>query len=111
MMSLPDKSLIPALRSSLDIDLKEGLSVDELRRAIADYINPLITGNFNKLISILYRLDISEPKLKQFLSDNPDKDAGAIIADLIIESQVQKIKSRRAFRSKGENNIDENEKW
>jgi hypothetical protein len=110
-MPSPDNSLIPALRSSLDIDLKENLSGDELRSAIADYINPLITGNFNKLISILYRLDISESKLKQLLSDNPGEDAGVIIAGLIIERQVQKIWSRQAFRSQGENSIDEEEKW
>lgn len=110
-MSLPDDSLIPALRSSLDMDLKETLSWDELRSAIADYINPLITGNFNKLISILYRLDINETKLKQLLSGNPGADAGIIIADLIIERQIQKIRSRQAFRSQGENSIDEDEKW
>lgn len=110
-MALPDQNLIPALRSSLNIQLEEHVSMDELRQAIADFINPLITGNFNKLISILYRLDISEYKLKQLLSGNPGRDAGTIIADLIIERQLQKIQSRRAFRSQGENNIDEDEKW
>ncbi len=110
-MSIPDKNLIPGLRSSLGIDLKEGLSLDELKKSIADYIHPLITDNFNKLISLLYRLDINESKLKQLLADNPGKDAGIIIAELIIERQLQKIKSRQMFPKKGENNIDENEKW
>jgi hypothetical protein len=109
-MAFPDKNIVSVIRESLAIELREDLSMDELRKKIADYINPLITNNFNKLISILYRLDINESKLKQLLTDNPAEDAGMIIADLIIERQIQKLKSRETHK-KGENNIDENEKW
>ena len=110
-MAFPAKNIVSAIRISLDIELQEGLSIDDLRQIVADYINPLISNNFNKLISILYRLDINESKLKQLLNDNPAEDAGMIIADLIIERQMEKIKSRKQFNKKGENNIDENEKW
>jgi molybdopterin-biosynthesis enzyme MoeA-like protein len=110
-MASPHKNIVSAIRETLNIELQEGLSPDELRKIIAGYINPLITNNFNKLISILYRLDINESKLKQLLTDNPAEDAGMIIADLIIERQIQKLKSRAQFHKKGENNIDENEKW
>jgi hypothetical protein len=34
-----------------------------------------------------------------------------IIAELIIERQIQKVKSRENYRNKGENSMDENEKW
>lgn len=105
-----DNTIVSALQGSLDIELQAGLSIDELRKKIADYINPLISNDFNKLISILYRLDINETKLVQLLHDTPGQDAGMIIADLIIERQLQKIKSREAFRKPG-SDIDENEKW
>lgn len=107
----PDKNSVAALRVSIGIDLQDGLSIDELRNIISDYINSLVSNNFNKLISILYRLDINESKLKQLLAANPGEDAGMIIADLIIERQMQKQISRKKFSGKGENNIDENEKW
>ena len=110
-MISPGKNIVAAIGKSLEIELQENLSMDELKEIIAAYINPLISNNFNKLISILYRMDINESKLKQLLADNPDKDAGVIIADLIIERQIQKLKSRESFRKKGENNIDESEKW
>lgn len=110
-MAPTDENIVADLRVSMDIDLKEGLSTDELRSILADYINALISDNFNKLISILYRLDISESKLKQLLADNPDEEAGMIIASLIIERQIQKLISREKFQNKGEKNIDENEKW
>lgn len=110
-MTAPDKTIVSALNVSMDIELQEGLSMDEVKHIIADHVNLLISNNFNKLISILYRLDINESKLKQLLADSHDEDAGMIIAELIIERQKQKIISRERFQTKGENNIDENEKW
>ena len=108
-MASPDKNIVSALRVSMDIDLREGLSMDELKGIIADHVNLLIGSNFNKLISILYRVDINESKLKQLLADNPGEDAGMIIAELIIERQLQKIK----IRSENNNNniIPEDDKW
>ena len=84
--------------------------LEELHRKLAVYINELIERDFQKLISILYRLDVSEEKLKTLLANNSDIDAGNIIAHLIIERQLQKIKSRQQF-SKRDNNINEEDAW
>lgn len=108
-MVSPDKNLIAAIRGSLDVDLEDGLSMDELKKLLADYINPLISNNFHKLISILYRVDINESKLRKLLTDNPAQDAGMIIAELIIERQLQKIKTKK--ENKSNNTISEEDKW
>jgi hypothetical protein len=109
-MNSSDEHILTLIRQSMGIELQENLSLDELRKILSDHINPLISNNFNKLISILYRLDINESKLKQLLYDNPAGDAGMIIADLIIERQVQKAKTRELFRKK-DTNISEDEEW
>ena len=80
------------------------------KKVVAGRINELIQNDFQKLISILYRLDVSEEKLKHLLKENTQNDAGLIITDLIIERQIQKIKSRQQFRQR-DNDMDENEKW
>jgi hypothetical protein len=59
---------------------------------------------------LLYRIDVSEPKLKQMLKENPGKDAGEMIALLIIERQLQKLKSREQFKKPG-NKISDEDKW
>jgi len=59
---------------------------------------------------ILYRMDVSEIKLKQLLNENPGTDAALIITDLMIERQEQKMISRQQFRKKDEN-ISDDEKW
>jgi hypothetical protein len=108
-MVSPDKNIVAALRVSMGIDLQDGLSIDGLKNIITDYINSLISNNFNKLISILYRLDINESKLKQLLAANPGEDAGMIIAELIIERQLQKIKTRS--ENNNTNIIPDDDKW
>jgi len=83
---------------------------DAMAAALIDRINELLAHDFDKLISILYRMDVNEHKLRKLLSDHPADDAANIIAELMIERQIQKRKSRQAFR-KDDPAIDENEKW
>ena len=88
------KELIQILNNELAIELPEKISFEELKENLSQHINHLIQTNFQKLVSLLYRVDVSESKLKTLLKENADADAGRIIAELIIERQLQKIKSR-----------------
>ncbi len=81
---------------------------EQLHREIAARINYLVANDFSLLISILYRLDISEKKLKQLLSEEKQTAAGGIIATMIIERQIQKIEARKNFKSNG---CCEEERW
>ena len=80
------------------------------RQILADRINELVNTDFQKLVSILYRMDVNEIRLRQLLKDNPGADAGIIIADLMIERQAEKIRSREQYGKRDENISDE-EKW
>jgi hypothetical protein len=102
-----DSNLISAIRQSIEIDLPENISFDLLREKLSDHINYLIQHDFQKLVFILYRIDVSEAKLKYLLKENTDKDASPIIADLIIERQLQKIKSRQEHRRDSTSSADE----
>ncbi|RYZ50338.1 MAG: hypothetical protein EOP49_14165, partial [Sphingobacteriales bacterium] len=72
---------------------EEDLRLEEL----AARVNSLLVGQFDKLIAILYRMDVSDVKLKQLLKDHPGEDAGMIVAKLMVERQAQKIRSRAQF--------------
>ena len=81
----------------------------ELLKSLSGQINHLIQADFHRLISILYRLDISESKLKQTLEESTDSDAGELIATLVVERQLQKLRTRHSF--KPQQDIPEDEKW
>ena len=92
-----------------DLQITTSYSFDHLLENLSVFINHLITNDFNLLISLLYRLDISEEKLQTLLKQNQQEQAGKLIAQLIIERQLKVIKTRKTF--KGNNDIPEDEKW
>jgi hypothetical protein len=92
-----------------DFQLTAAETEAELVKTLASAINQLIETNFSKLVMILYRLDISEIKLKETLRENPGLDAGNLVASLIVERQLQKLKSRQ--QSKPQQDIPDDEKW
>jgi hypothetical protein len=78
------------------------LKIDSYTRPeLVDAINELLLNNFDKLVHILYRLDISEQKLKQSLQHTNEASA-EIIADMIIKRQQQKAELRKKFKQEGE---------
>ncbi|HEY9363830.1 MAG TPA: hypothetical protein VIQ00_11245 [Chitinophagaceae bacterium] len=104
------REMIHEIGHSLDIQLNENILLDQLRARMIVRINQLIQKNFNALVLVLYRVDVSEAKLKYLLKTNKDNDAASIIADLIIERQLQKIETRKKF-SQENRDIPEDEKW
>ena len=85
------------------------LQKQELKEQLVFYINNLLLHDFNKLVQILYRVDVSEKKLKELLTQHPQTDAAVIIADLLIQRQEEKIKTKESFKS--DNNLSDDEKW
>ena len=71
-------------------------------------INELIIHDFSALVQLLYRIDVDEKILKKALSNNFSTNSASIIADLIIERQQQKAKSKSAFPK---NRISDEELW
>ncbi len=89
-------------------DLPDG-NPESFERFLAEKINDLVSNDFPSLVNILYRIDVSELKVKQVLKDHPDADAGALIASLIMERMLAKAKNRDNFRPNSP--IPDDEKW
>lgn len=80
-----------------------------LSTAIAAHINELMQHDFNRLLLILYRIDVSEQLLKATLAKSEGKDAGELIADLLIKRQEEKLASRQDFPPAKD--ISDDERW
>ncbi|MCO5239790.1 MAG: hypothetical protein M9904_07015 [Chitinophagaceae bacterium] len=105
-----DNVLINLLKKELLSDLQNPINEKELWLRVQERVSELIEHDFEKLVNLLYRVDVNEQKLKQLLQSNPDKDAAAIITTLIIERQMEKIKSRQHIQQP-DNPYDTEEKW
>jgi hypothetical protein len=61
------------------------------------FMNDCIQHDFNKLVQLLYRIDVSEEKLKYILQLNPNEDAAKLIAAVIIERLAATKAARASF--------------
>jgi hypothetical protein len=76
------------------------LSVDEkaaVKYELSAYLNYLLVNDFPGLVQILYRVDVSEQKLKTVLLDNKEADAGDLLSELIMQRQNEKTAMRQSF--------------
>jgi hypothetical protein len=102
--------LVTRLNESLQLSIPSQIGREELLRMLTAYINSILNLNVEKLVSLLYRLDISEKKIRECLAVNAGQDAAPLIAQLIIERQEQKIKSRQQY-TRRDQSIDEEDAW
>ncbi len=100
--------LTDSINLNFSLSIVGNISLEELKLVLAQRINYLINNNFQELIQLLYRLDINEQRLKYMLQESAT-NAGFMIAELIIERQLQKIESRKKYKT-NDNNSGE-EKW
>ena len=82
---------------------------NRLKGRIREIVGDLIVNDFNQLVQFLYQVDVNENKLKQLLHDTPGTDAAILITDLLIERQLEKIRSKQSLKNQG--NIPDEEKW
>ena len=88
-----DGQLLPAVTNDEE-------KFQAFRSLLIARIEELAEKNMEKLMWLLYRIDVSERKLHATLKETPPEKFAPVIADMIIERQIQKIKSRNEFGGK-----------
>jgi hypothetical protein len=106
---MPEENQLPEKILSVSNLIDEN-NEKELRQKLVVLINELINKDFNALVQLLYRIDVYEKKIRLYLNEKLSEDSASIIADLIIERQLEKRESRKKFRSHTNQESDE-EKW
>lgn len=104
------KAIIALLNREFPEKRHDRFNEKEPELILQEKINELIQHDFAGLVNLLYRVDVSEQKLKQLLKDTQGKDAARIISSLIIERQIEKIKHRHSFKEPNRDD-DAAEKW
>lgn len=83
---------------------------EEVRKKLSVYLNHLLVNDFSSLVQILYRVDVSEEKLKSVLAANKEADAGDLLAEVIMQRQKQKAATRQSFDT-GREPLEDEEGW
>ncbi len=89
-----DKYSLNAVLNRSDFD-----NLIELKIYLTEKIAILLEKQFDKLINLLYRIDVNEKLVNDAFSSKNKKDLPAVLADLIIERHLQKIHFRKKYKN------------
>jgi hypothetical protein len=97
-MTIIPKELVPAINQSMEMEIPATGTLEQLREKLSVHINELINHDFEKLVFHLYRIDVDEARMRALLANKAGENAGGLIADLIIERQLQKLRNKERFK-------------
>ena len=81
---------------NLNIPTSEVRTEDEFLKLLTRVIQHLLDSDFERLMNGLYRIDVDENKVKLAMTTN---QVAENIARLIIERELQKVETRRKYKS------------
>jgi hypothetical protein len=114
-MAAADDHLLAELRqldSGWLLPAGNRLSRSELEAALCTRIGWLLQHDFHRLIFLLYRVDISEKKIREVLTTSQGEDSAPLFTKLLLERLAEKARTRQDFaRRRGNNETDDEEKW
>lgn len=73
---------------------------EELFEQIEPHISHLISSNQQKFMGILYRIDLNDEQIKKAVNENSTEPFSAIVTDLIIKRELQKVVIRNHYKLK-----------
>lgn len=80
---------------------------EHLLQQLQQAVNDLIQNDFERLVRLLYTVDVDEKRLKTLLQQNENTDAAVLISHLLVERQLQKIKTRQQLKNRPGNKDEE----
>ena len=74
------------------------LSYASVLEKLSQWVAYLMEKDFSQLLHVLYRIDVSENKLKAALAEGNEKPS-ELIAQMILEREMQKVATRKKYSS------------
>ncbi len=101
-----EEKLLPHLIEKLEKDfnlessnLPISSGLNQIREHLIEKINEYLSGSFERFMNILYLIDVDETRVGKIFAEkeNPEKISEKL-ADLIIERQLQRIRTQILYK-------------
>lgn len=76
----------------------ESVDLNTLHKKLSILVAYLMEKDMHRLLNAMYRLDVSEIKFHEAMQSMSREEAALRIADLIIEREMQKVKTRLHYK-------------
>jgi hypothetical protein len=95
-----NKELTEAISFRFELTKTGDLPIDELKRVLTARIFDLLERNLERLLSILYRVDLNQKKLDEIFLNRTKEEIAEKIAEAVIKRQLQKIETRKLYKDR-----------
>jgi len=85
---------------------EEQLTEEELLRLLANQVAEMIEYRMEFLLSLMYRLDVSEQKVNFALSPHCPEPANIALARLVLERQKQRVFTKQYYKQEDLEDMD-----
>lgn len=86
---------------NFEVETSGELTIESLVKLLSVRIRELLDRNLEKLVSIMYRIDLNQSKVDKIFENISKDDIAYQLAVLIIERQIEKVRTRRLYKSRG----------
>ncbi|MGK7390032.1 MAG: hypothetical protein ACNS60_06765 [Candidatus Cyclobacteriaceae bacterium M2_1C_046] len=86
------------LKKDFDFEVQNFNSREEMKKQLSAFLNILLNKDFERLLQGLYRIDVSEQKVKEILHVGSPENIADNLAELILNRQLQKATTRMQYR-------------
>ncbi|CAM3497473.1 hypothetical protein POKO110462_05705 [Pontibacter korlensis] len=85
------------LQRIFEVDNLPSSDLEALEFKLAHIVQQLLRHDFNRLLHILYRIDVDERKVKEAMIDADEEIIALRIARLILKREIQKTEIRLRY--------------
>jgi hypothetical protein len=101
-----NKELTEAISSRFELTKTDSPTIDDLKRLLMERILDLLERNVERLLSILYRVDLNQKKLDEIFLNGTKEEIAEKISEAVIERQIQKIETRKYYKSRSSGQLE-----
>lgn len=98
MLSEPQE-VFDIVSVNFELQKRDVISLEDLHYILTQRIGELLDKNIEKLVYILYRIDVNQRKTDEIFNNPSKEEIASLMADAVIERQLQKVHTRNKFRN------------
>jgi hypothetical protein len=98
-MNNDSQEVFDIVSGNFELQKQDVLSYEELHYILSQRIRELLEKNVEKLVHILYRIDVNQKKTDDIFNNPSKDDIALLLTDAVIERQLQKVHTRRKYKS------------
>ncbi len=87
------------IKRNFELEEADIAALSDIKSILVIRIREMLDKNVEKLLSIVYRIDISQKKIDAIFDNLSKDDIASEIADAVIERQLMKVQTRKLYKS------------